>query len=32
MIVNRKYCKVKSAHIAREAIIQHFKNLPGKDI
>jgi cell division protein FtsI/penicillin-binding protein 2 len=32
MIVNRKYWKVKSAHIAREAIIQHFKNLPGKDI
>ena len=32
MIVNRKYWKVKSAHIAREAIIQHFKNLPGKGI
>jgi len=30
MIVNRKYWKVKSAYIAREGIIQYFKN--GKEI
>jgi cell division protein FtsI/penicillin-binding protein 2 len=27
MIVNRKYWKVKSYHVAREAIIEHFKKL-----
>lgn len=32
MIVNRKYWKVKSSHIAREAIIQHFKNDLNKEI
>jgi len=32
MIVNRKYWKVKSAYIAREAIIQHFKAQAGKEI
>ena len=29
MIVNRKYWKVKSAHIAREVILEHFRNLNG---
>lgn len=32
MIVNRKYWKVKSAHIAREAIIEHFKKDFAKEI
>lgn len=27
MIVNRKYWKIKSYHVAREAIIQHFRKL-----
>jgi peptidoglycan glycosyltransferase len=32
MIVNRKYWKVKASHIAREAVIQHFKQIPEKGI
>jgi penicillin-binding protein A len=32
MIVNRKYWKVKASHIAREGIIQHFKNAPDSGI
>ncbi len=32
MIVNRKYWKVKASHIAREAVIQHFKQVPEKGI
>lgn len=32
MIVNRKYWKVKSYRIAREAIIQHFKNINEREL
>jgi penicillin-binding protein A len=32
MIVNRKYWKVKSYHVAREAILQHFKTLNEKEL
>lgn len=32
MIVNGKYWKVKSSHIAREAIIEHFKKIMERDI
>jgi cell division protein FtsI/penicillin-binding protein 2 len=32
MIVNRKFWRVKSAYIAREAIIEHFRNLQDSDI
>jgi cell division protein FtsI/penicillin-binding protein 2 len=32
MIVNRQFWRVKSAYIAREAILEHFRSLPGKDI
>ncbi|MGZ3711388.1 MAG: penicillin-binding transpeptidase domain-containing protein [Bdellovibrionota bacterium] len=32
MIINRKYWKVKSSHIAREAIIEHFQKVLDRDI
>lgn len=32
MIVNRKYWRVKSSHIAREVIIQYFRNQEGNRI
>ncbi len=32
MIVNRKYWKVKSYHIAREAILQHFKKINEREL
>jgi len=32
MIVNRKYWKVKSYHVAREAILQHFKAVTEKEL
>lgn len=32
MIVNRKYWKVKSYHVAREAILQHFKSLNEREL
>ncbi len=32
MIVNRKYWKVKSYYVAREAIIQHFRKLSAQEL
>jgi cell division protein FtsI/penicillin-binding protein 2 len=32
MIVNRKYWKVKSYHVAREAILQHFKHINEREL
>jgi peptidoglycan glycosyltransferase len=32
MIVNRKYWKVKSYHVAREAILEHFKRLNEREL
>jgi cell division protein FtsI/penicillin-binding protein 2 len=32
MIVNRKYWKVKSYHVAREAILEHFKSLNEREL
>jgi penicillin-binding protein A len=32
MIVNRKFWKVKSYHVAREAILQHFKHLTEREL
>ncbi len=32
MIVNRKFWKVKSPHIAREAILQYFKNINEREL
>lgn len=32
MIVNRKYWKIKSYHVAREAILQHFKKINEREL